>query len=161
MAWTRFTKKKDMPGGLWIKCEGCGSMLFRKESEARHRVCASCGYHFTLPGRDRIELTADEGSFEELHTNLLAEDRLDFVDRQPYADKLVSTRQKTGEGDAAIVGNARILPADVVSIINGDGSISTTTIPSKGTPTTTPAVEPTTPSGSGNGGGAPSSLLTP
>lgn len=60
-----------------------------------------------------------------------------------------------------VVGNARILPADVVSIINGDGSISTTTIPSKGTPTTTPAVEPTTPSGSGNGGGAPSSLLTP
>ena len=51
MAWTRFTKKKDMPDGLWIKCESCGTMLFRKEFEAKHRVCTSCGYHFTLPGR--------------------------------------------------------------------------------------------------------------
>ncbi len=119
MAWTRFTKKKDMPGGLWIKCEGCGSMLFRKEFEARHRVCASCGYHFTLPGRDRIELTADEGSFEELHVDLFAEDRLGFVDRQPYAEKLVATRKKTGENDAAIIGNAKILGHDcVLAVMN-------------------------------------------
>ena len=36
MAWTRFGKKKDMPGGLWIKCESCGAMLFRKEFEQRN-----------------------------------------------------------------------------------------------------------------------------
>ena len=54
MAWTRFSKKKDMPGGLWIKCDSCGSMLFRKEFEQRHRVCQSCNYHFTLPARERV-----------------------------------------------------------------------------------------------------------
>jgi acetyl-CoA carboxylase carboxyl transferase subunit beta len=108
MAWTRFTKKKDMPGGLWIKCESCGTMLFRKEFESRHRVCASCGYHFTLPGRERIRLTADEGSFEEIDMDLLAEDRLGFVDRMPYAEKLVKTRKKTGEPDAAIAGTCTI-----------------------------------------------------
>lgn len=108
MAWTRFTKKKDMPGGLWIKCESCGSMLFRKEFESRHRVCASCGYHFTLPGRERVELTADEGSFVELFTDLVAEDRLGFVDRVPYAEKLAQTRQKTGETDAMIVGTCTV-----------------------------------------------------
>ena len=43
MAWARFGKKKDMPGGLWIKCESCGAMLFRKEFEQRHRVCGTCG----------------------------------------------------------------------------------------------------------------------
>ncbi len=119
MAWTRFSKKKDMPGGLWIKCENCGTMLFRKEFEARHRVCASCGYHFTLPGRDRIQLTVDEGSFEELFEDLIAEDRLDFVDRMPYVDKLAETRKKTGERDAMIVGNATIhgLPC-VVGVMN-------------------------------------------
>ena len=84
MAWTRFAKKKDMPGGLWIKCDDCGTMLFRKEFEARHRVCASCGYHFTLPGRERVRLTVDEGSFEELHQNLIAEDRLDFVEKMHF-----------------------------------------------------------------------------
>ena len=108
MAWTRFSKKKDMPGGLWVKCENCGAMLFRKEFEQRHRTCGSCGYHFTLPGRERVRLTADEGSFEELFADLAAEDRLGFVDRQPYAEKLVATRQKTGEQDAMIVGNATI-----------------------------------------------------
>jgi acetyl-CoA carboxylase carboxyl transferase subunit beta len=108
MAWTRFTKKKDMPGGLWIKCESCGTMLFRKEFEGRHRTCASCGYHFTLPGRERVRLTADEGSFEELFVDLVAEDRLQFVDRVPYGEKLKATREKTGENDAMIVGTATI-----------------------------------------------------
>ncbi|MBI5850876.1 MAG: acetyl-CoA carboxylase carboxyltransferase subunit beta [Planctomycetes bacterium] len=108
MAWTRFTKKKDMPGGLWIKCESCGSMLFRKEFESRHRVCASCGYHFTLPGRERVELTADEGSFVELFADLVAEDRLGFVDKVPYAEKLTQTREKTGEADAMIVGTCTV-----------------------------------------------------
>ena len=108
MAWTRFTKKKDMPDGLWIKCESCGTMLFRKEFEAKHRVCTSCGYHFTLPGRERVMLTADEGSFEELFVDLAAEDRLGFVDRVPYGQKLTATREKTGEQDAMIVGRATI-----------------------------------------------------
>lgn len=114
MAWTRFGKKKDMPGGLWIKCESCGTMLFRKEFESKHRVCGSCGYHFTLPGRDRIALTADEGSFEELFDDLVAKDWLGFVDRKSYAKKLEETRQKTGEKDAMIVGTCTIKGLPVV-----------------------------------------------
>ena len=114
MAWTRFTKKKDMPGGLWIKCESCGGMLFRKEFEARNRVCGSCDYHFTLPGRDRVQLTADEGSFEEMFDNLVAEDRLGFIDRVPYTEKLESTQKKTSERDAMIVGTCTIKGKPVV-----------------------------------------------
>ena len=108
MAWTRFSKKKDMPGGLWIKCESCGSMLFRKEFEQRHRVCQSCNYHFTLPARERVALTADEGSFEELWERLGAEDVLGFHDRMAYGDKLKATRAKTGESDAMVTGLATI-----------------------------------------------------
>jgi acetyl-CoA carboxylase carboxyl transferase subunit beta len=114
MAWTRFTKKKDMPGGLWIKCESCGAMLFRKEFEARHRVCGNCSYHFTLPGRERVALTADHGSFEELWADLVAEDRLGFVDRVNYAEKLALTRDKTGENDALVVGTCTIKGHPVV-----------------------------------------------
>ena len=86
MAWTRFGKKKDMPGGLWIKCESCGAMLFRKEFEQRHRVCATCGYHFTLPARERIALTADPGTFDEMWKELRAHDVLQFNDRVPYGE---------------------------------------------------------------------------
>jgi acetyl-CoA carboxylase carboxyl transferase subunit beta len=108
MAWTRFGKKKDMPGGLWIKCESCGAMLFRKEFEQKLRVCGSCGYHFTLPARDRIELTVDPGSFDEQWTDLVAHDVLGFVDRVPYAEKLVATHEKTGERDAIVTGFATV-----------------------------------------------------
>jgi acetyl-CoA carboxylase carboxyl transferase subunit beta len=108
MAWTRFGKKKDMPGGLWIKCESCGAMLFRKEYEQRHRVCGTCGYHFTLPARERIALTVDAGTFEELWKDLRAQDVLGFNDRVPYAEKLVQTKQKTGEADAIVCGTGKV-----------------------------------------------------
>ena len=108
MAWTRFGKKKDMPGGLWIKCESCGAMLFRKEFEQKQRVCATCDYHFTLPGRDRIEMTADPGSFKELWANLKPTDRLGVNDRVPYGEKLKATQKKTNEVDAMLTGTATI-----------------------------------------------------
>ncbi len=108
MAWTRFGKKKDMPGGLWIKCESCGAMLFRKEFEQRHRVCATCGYHFTLPARERVALTVDPGSFAEMWTDLHAYDVLEFNDRVPYGEKLIATKAKTGEADAMVTGTALI-----------------------------------------------------
>ena len=108
MAWTRFSKKKDMPGGLWIKCESCGAMLFRKEFEQKNRVCGTCGYHFTLPGRERIALTADPGSFQELWTDLQPMDRLGFNDKVPYSEKLKATQAKTGETEAMLAGTATI-----------------------------------------------------
>lgn len=114
MAWTRFGKKKDMPGGLWIKCEACGTMLFRKEFESKHRVCASCGYHFTLPARERIELTVDPGTFQEFFMKLEAEDRLHFVDKITYAKKLKASQKKTGEKDACVVGTCAIKGYPVV-----------------------------------------------
>ncbi|MBL8752025.1 MAG: acetyl-CoA carboxylase carboxyltransferase subunit beta [Planctomycetes bacterium] len=113
MAWTRFGKKKDMPGGLWIKCESCGAMLFRKEFEQRHRVCGTCGYHFTLPARERIALTIDPGTFEEKWADLRAHDVLGFTDMGsrgavPYGEKLQQTKQKTGESDAIVTGTGKV-----------------------------------------------------
>jgi acetyl-CoA carboxylase carboxyl transferase subunit beta len=108
MAWTRFGKKKDMPGGLWIKCESCGAMLFRKEFEQKHRVCGTCGYHFTLPGRERVALTVDAGTFQELWQDLQPIDRLGFNDRVPYAEKLRQTQAKTSENEAMITGTCTI-----------------------------------------------------
>src|SRR4026207_1756266 len=108
MAWTRFGKKKDMPGGLWTKCESCGAMLFRKEFDAQLRVCGTCGHHFTLPARERVALVADEGSFVEMFAEMISTDRLNFVDRVPYGEKLASTRDKTGEHEALILGTCTV-----------------------------------------------------
>ncbi len=107
MAWTRFGKKKDMPGGLWIKCESCAAMIFRKEFSA-YRLCPSCGHHFGLVGMERVDLTVDKGSFEELWSDLKTIDRLQFVDRQPYTEKLEKAIKKTGRNEAMITGVAKI-----------------------------------------------------
>lgn len=119
MAWTRFGKKKDMPGGLWIKCERCGAMLFRKDFESKLRVCGTCGHHFTMPARERIALIADEGTFVEIHRDMKSKDRLHFIDRVPYSEKLKATQKKTGESEAVIIGTCTIkdLPV-VIAVMN-------------------------------------------
>jgi acetyl-CoA carboxylase carboxyl transferase subunit beta len=108
MEWSRQNKKRDMPGGLWLKCENCGQMIFRKELEARHRVCPACQFHFTLPARERIELTLDPGSFEEIAPNLVPEDRLKFVDQVTYPQKIRKAQEKSGNTEAIISGTGLI-----------------------------------------------------
>lgn len=107
-------KKKDMPGGLWMKCEGCGTTIYRKELEEKGMVCGKCGFHFTLPGRKRVEATLDEGTFEELFADLTSLDRLEFVDSVPYADKIERTVKRTGQNEALICGKGEIEGRPVV-----------------------------------------------
>ena len=107
-------KKKDMPGGLWMKCEGCATTIYRKELEEKGMVCPKCGFHFTLPGRKRVEATLDEGSFEELFADLTSLDRLEFVDSVPYADKIERTVKRTGQNEALICGKGEIEGRPVV-----------------------------------------------
>src|SRR6185436_16954549 len=71
-------KKKEMPGGLWLKCESCGQMIYRKELEEKGMVCPACEFHFTLPGRARVKMVMDEGTFKEQYAELTALDRLQF-----------------------------------------------------------------------------------
>src|SRR5437867_10255906 len=71
-------KKKEMPEGLWLKCESCGQMIYRKELEEKGLVCPACDFHFTLPGRDRIARVLDPGTWEERFAELTTLDRLEF-----------------------------------------------------------------------------------
>lgn len=104
----RLWKKKDMPGGLWLKCESCGQMIYRKELEERGRVCPACDFHFTLPGRERVRMVIDEGSFEERYAELAALDRLNFQDAVPYAEKIKRSVAKLGQNEALICGTGTI-----------------------------------------------------
>ena len=114
LARLRFSKKKDMPGGLWLKCESCGEVIFRKDLEERDRVCPECGFHFTVPGKERLRMTLDEGSFEEYYAELEAMDRLGFVDSQPYGEKLARSVKRTGQNEALLCGKGKILGRPVV-----------------------------------------------
>jgi len=110
----RLRKKKDMPGGLWLKCESCGQMIYRKDLEERGRVCPSCDFHFTLPGRERIAVTLDPGSFEERFTDLRTLDRLEFTDQVPYLEKVRKAEKKIGQAEALICGTGTIEGRELV-----------------------------------------------
>lgn len=114
MEWTRLGKKRDMPGGLWLKCESCGQMIFRKELEARHRVCPGCNFHFTLPARDRFEITIDPDTFEERFTDLQPQDKLKFFDNIKYSEKLTKAQDKSKLTEAVIAGVGSIKGIPVV-----------------------------------------------
>ncbi|MEY2807232.1 MAG: acetyl-CoA carboxylase, carboxyltransferase subunit beta [Planctomycetia bacterium] len=107
-------KRKELPGGLWLKCESCSATIYRKELEERERVCPACDFHFTLPGRERVKSTLDAGSFEERWAELSGMDRLRFNDSTPYADKLKRTEAKTGQKEALICGLGAIHGRKVV-----------------------------------------------
>lgn len=107
-------KKREIPGGLWLKCEECGQTIYRKELETRQMVCPSCEFHFTLKGRQRIESVCDPDTFRELYADLTALDRLEFNDREPYGDKVKRTVEKTGQNEALLCGRGRIHDRPVV-----------------------------------------------
>lgn len=114
MELSRLGRKREMPGGLWLKCETCGQMIFRKELEARNRVCPACQFHFTLPARDRFEVTLDPGTFEELYADLVPQDRLKFVDQVSYPVKVQKAQEKSKLTEAIIAGTGEIKGRPVV-----------------------------------------------
>ncbi len=110
----RLWKKKEMPGGLWLKCESCSQMIYRKELEEKGHVCPACDFHFTLPGPDRVRMVLDQGSFQERYAGLEARDRLKFQDSVPYAEKIRRTTEKLKRSEALILGTGTIEQRPVV-----------------------------------------------
>ncbi len=119
MAWfkrkePKIEKKVKIPEGLWVKCENCKEIIYRKELENNFKVCPKCNYHFRISARERISLLTDNGSFIELDSELTSPDPLGFQDTKPYKDRLQENEKKTGMKEAAIYGDAKINGRDVV-----------------------------------------------
>jgi acetyl-CoA carboxylase carboxyl transferase subunit beta len=109
-----FRRKQDLPEGLWMKCDDCGSLIYRKEVEQNHHVCPECAFHFTLPAMDRVRLLVDPGSFEEMWNDLEPIDPLGFVALSAYKDKLQEAQKLTGLKDAIVTGRAKLLGHDIM-----------------------------------------------
>jgi acetyl-CoA carboxylase carboxyl transferase subunit beta len=98
-------KKVKIPEGLWVKCDNCKEIIYRKEVEKNFKVCPKCDYHFRISASERLPYLVDEGSFLEVEDGLSPKDFLNFKD---YKEKLKSSRKKTGLKDAIISGEAKI-----------------------------------------------------
>ena len=97
-----------MPEGLWLKCDGCGATIYRKEAEEILNVCPQCGYHWYVSAAQRIGQLLDTGTFEEWDANLRPTDPLGFRDKKPYAERIVAEQKRTGLADAALTGTGMI-----------------------------------------------------
>lgn len=98
-------RREDMPEGLWNKCPDCGAMIHNLELEQNLHVCQHCGQHFLIGSRERIEMLADPGSFEETDADLISANPLGFAG---YAEKTAILREKTGLADAVVSGRLTI-----------------------------------------------------
>jgi acetyl-CoA carboxylase carboxyl transferase subunit beta len=109
-AWDGFSlrRRRDVPEGLWMRCQNCGAMLYRKAVTDNLHVCPECEQHFRMDARTRIEMLVDPESFEEEDTKLESADPLKFKDLKSYKSRLSDQQKKTGLKDAVVCGKAFI-----------------------------------------------------
>ncbi|OGN64479.1 MAG: acetyl-CoA carboxylase subunit beta [Chlamydiae bacterium RIFCSPHIGHO2_12_FULL_49_9] len=101
------TTKKDGFSG-WIKCSGCSDLIHASELSQNLNCCPKCNYHYRLSLKQRIQLLADEGTYEELFTEIKPVDALKFVDTESYQKRIDEAVKKTGRDDAVAVGLCKI-----------------------------------------------------
>jgi acetyl-CoA carboxylase carboxyl transferase subunit beta len=124
MAWFKRDKKAiDQPTppeerkvrteGLWVKCESCRTIVFRKDLEANLMVCPKCQFHFKMNAKQRLEMLLD-GSWTEHDARMTSTDPLHFVDTKPYKNRLKEARKKLGMSDAVLFVEGQISGRPVV-----------------------------------------------
>jgi len=97
-------KKKEIPDGLWTKCEECGQPIYNKTLDENFKVCPKCNYHFVLGAWERINLLIDQGTFQEYDKQMSTVDPLEFRGPKSYTEKLTQDQELTGLIEAAITG---------------------------------------------------------
>jgi acetyl-CoA carboxylase carboxyl transferase subunit beta len=98
-------EKKVRTEGLWVKCEGCRQIIWKKDMEDNLEVCPKCDKHFRIDARTRLTQLLDQGEYESFDDNLSSTDPLKFVDLKSYSSRLEQAQTETGLKDAVI--NAR------------------------------------------------------
>lgn len=100
--------KRVQTEGLWVKCENCKQILWKKDLLAKALCCTKCGFHFKMPAKARLEMLFDDGQYREHDRSLASTDPLDFRDTKSYQERLKKAEKETGLKDAAITGEGRL-----------------------------------------------------
>lgn len=115
MAWFKRVKaglssqdKKSLPDGVWLKCQNCREVLYKKELEKNYSVCSNCGFHFPITNDDYIDIICDKNSFYEINSQIISADPLKFKDTEKYVDRIKKEMNKTGLSEAVKTGTGMI-----------------------------------------------------
>ena len=108
-------KKKNVPEGLWSKCESCMTVLYKTDLDSNLEVCPKCSHHNRIGARDRLNQLLDvEDKHIEIGANVEPVDSLKFKDSKSYVDRMKAAQKEGGEKDALIVMQGKIHGVDVV-----------------------------------------------
>jgi len=122
MAWFRRSKasiesgvqKRDIPDGMWTKCDGCGEIIHRKQLEQQLFTCIKCNYHFRIGSREYFQILLDEGSFRETDRRMRSTDPMVFRDTKGYRERIRESMRKTQLYDAVRPGRGKMNGVDCV-----------------------------------------------
>ena len=103
--------------GLWVKCENCRQIIWKKDLEDNLNVCPKCDKHFRIDARTRLALLLDDNEYETFDGNLSSTDPLKFVDLKPYSSRLKQAQHDTGLRDAVINARGKLLGRPVVASV--------------------------------------------
>jgi acetyl-CoA carboxylase carboxyl transferase subunit beta len=106
--------KRNVPEGLWTKCNACAAVLYRPELERNLLVCPKCSEHMPVGARARLDQFLDPDGRREIATDLEPSDPLKFKDSKKYRDRLSAAQRKTGETDALVAIAGELKKAPVV-----------------------------------------------
>jgi len=107
-------EKKVRTEGLWVKCEGCRQIIWKKDLEENMNVCPKCDKHFRIDARTRLAQLLDDNLYESFDGNLASTDPLKFVDLKPYSSRLKQAQNDTGLKDAIINAQGKLMGRPVV-----------------------------------------------
>ncbi|MBV7257557.1 acetyl-CoA carboxylase carboxyltransferase subunit beta [Pacificimonas sp. WHA3] len=110
----KFLQKKDSPDNLWMKCRGCGQMIFQRDLAQNLHVCPQCDHHERIGPVDRFTQLFDGGTYRTIATPKVADDPLKFRDQKPYPARLKAARAATGDNEAFLVARGAIGGVDTV-----------------------------------------------
>ena len=97
-----FKKKRNVPEGVWVKCQKCDAQLYRAELERNFKVCPKCNFHMRIGARERLNFFLDTERQSEIAENISSVDPLKFKDTKKYSDRISQAKKNTNEQDAFI-----------------------------------------------------------
>jgi len=97
-----FKKKRNVPEGVWVKCQKCDAQLYRAELERNFKVCPKCNFHMRIGARERLNFFLDTERQSEIAESISSVDPLKFKDTKKYSDRISQAKKTTNEQDAFI-----------------------------------------------------------
>ena len=107
-------EKKVRTEGLWVKCDGCRQIIWKKDLEDNFNVCPKCDKHFRIDARTRLAQLLDDNEYEVFDSDLASTDPLKFVDLKAYSSRLKNAKSDTGLKDAIINARGKLNGREVI-----------------------------------------------